>query len=283
MNFPERQDYDLFIRKLSSAVSERFPFTCFYLYGSYTRNDDFVPGRSDIDGGFIFDMEFITGRKEIGLLSTSLHTTLEEAEKRIGILPSNPGISVNFNLMDRGINRDGRFLAYDDSYTGYLKEHAIISSGPDFVKEMKGLNYKRESLRSAAYNLRKVRNGLLTYFLDLRKNPAKAQKSILSSIDNLWAMPKKLLESLGKEPEFERGAFFETFREIFPEYNDQSYRKSSELRANARSYYGVLSERNLAFNLATEILNATEEMIQAYVKRFPFPSELEMRSSSHSV
>ena len=38
---------------------------------------------------------------------------------------------------------------------------------------MTGMNYKREVLRSAAYNLRKARNGLLMHFVNLREDPLK--------------------------------------------------------------------------------------------------------------
>lgn len=275
MNFPKREHYEDFLQTLSQRL---FPGTCFYLYGSLIREEDFVPGRSDVDGGFILRTEFITPRIEAGYLSRFLNNCLRHAEKEAGLSDSDLGIRVNLNLMDSAINRDGRFLAYDNSYTDYLKENAIIVAGPDIVQEMNGMNYKRQSLESAAHNLRKVRNGLLTYFFDLRKNPERARKTSLSSINLLWSMPKKLLESLGKEVKFERGAFFETFREIFPEYDSEKYEKAFVLRKDPNYYFGVLEDMDSAFDLSLGFLNATEEMIKGYVKRFPYPTNFEVRA-----
>jgi len=273
MNFPTKTDYELFVHELSGSIN---PKICFYLYGSFTRPDDFVPGRSDLDGGFILDTEFVTPLEAVEPLSKGLAYWLNVTERRARLSHSEPGIRTNFNLMDRGINRDGRFLAYDNTYTDYLKTNARVVAGPNFVQEMNGLNYKRESLRSAAYNLRKVRNGLLTYFSDLERNPDKARRGVQSSINVLWGMPKKLLETMGKELEFKEGAFFETFKAIFPDYNKDIYGRVIDLRSNPHRFFGVLDYTDEAFLLSLDCLNATERMIEGYTRRLPFATKFEV-------
>jgi len=276
MNFPKREDYERLVQDISSKI-ERSGI-CFYLYGSFTRDSDFVPGRSDLDGGFILDANFVTSQADIVYLSHILRGCLNVAEEIAGLSSNDPGIKVNFNLMDRATNRDGRFLAYDDSYADYLKVNARIVSGPDFIQEMNGMNYKRESLRSAAYNLRKVRNGLLTYCFDLQEDPQKARRTILSSLNTLWSMPKKILDSLGKELKFEKDTFFETFETVFPEYNSALYVEARWLRKDPLKYHGILNDMDEAFNLSLEFLNATEGMVKSYIERFPSVSQLEVRT-----
>ena len=269
MNFPKKEDYEKFIHGFSGSLPKD---SCFYLYGSFIRGSDFTPGRSDLDGGIILDVDFITPFKTTLQIAKSLRHFLFLSS------PPNFELNPNFNLMTRGINREGRFLAYDDAYTDYLKENAQIVTGPDFVSEMNGMNYKRECLRSAAYNLRKVRNGLLTYFYDIERNPDKAKKTVLSSIGVLWSMPKKLLESLGKRLQFEQGAFIEPFMDIFPDYDFRDYDLASRLRKDPKEYFGVLEDRDNAFLYGIDFLNATEAMIKAYVERVPFPTKFEVNA-----
>src|SRR3989344_3182449 len=237
MKFPSLEDYEYFIQRFSDNISMRHPTTCFYIYGSFIR-EDFVPGRSDIDGGLILNSNFI--------------------------LPK----------------QDGRFLAYDDTYADFLKIKAEIHAGPDFVREMCGLNYSRDSLRSAAFNLRKVRNGLLTHFLDRGRNQEKAERNILSSTTLLFSTPKKILETIGKELVFENGAFFQAFMEIFPEYNSRQYEKAFSLRRSPQAYFGILDDMNGAFDMSIDFVNATEEMIRLYVKRFSCITQREVRTLS---
>ena len=172
MGFPRRDEYDKFMEVFANFVRTQHPSVCFYSYGSYVQGD-FVPGRSDIDGGLILDCGFVTPKDVVHDLANGLDATM---------MKTNPEIKVQFNLVDRGISKNGRFLAYDDTYTNHLKRHGRIFAGPDFVQEMNGMNYKRESLRSVAYNLRQVRNGLLSHFSDVRRDPLKARKNMLSTI-----------------------------------------------------------------------------------------------------
>ena len=281
MKIPRREHYERFIENISGLLSTLHTPVCFYLYGSYTRPHDFVPGRSDIDGGFIFNSFFALPKEEVKHLARCLDSSLIEAEEAAGISSSDPGIRPNLNLMDRGTIVDGRFLAYDDTYVNYIKVNARVVSGPDFIQEMNGMNYKRESLRSAAYNLRKARNGLLTYFVDSRKNPDKAKKSVLSSIGLFWGTPKKLLETCGiplKEIEFEKDAFFDTFKGIFPNTDVGLYERAQELRRDASTYYGILEDMPVALDLALDFLNGAEKMIQAYAEKMQYPTRFEVNS-----
>ncbi|MBS3086711.1 hypothetical protein J4422_03350 [Candidatus Pacearchaeota archaeon] len=279
MKFPSLEDYEYFIQRFSDNISMRHPTTCFYIYGSFIR-EDFVPGRSDIDGGLILNSNFILPKQEVISLAKILNESLSETELVAGLSPLDEGISASFNLMDRATNRDGRFLAYDDTYADFLKIKAEIHAGPDFVREMCGLNYSRDSLRSAAFNLRKVRNGLLTHFLDRGRNQEKAERNILSSTTLLFSTPKKILETIGKELVFENGAFFQAFMEIFPEYNSRQYEKALSLRRSPQAYFGILNDIDGAFDMSIDFVNATEEMIKLYVKRFSCITQREVRTLS---
>lgn len=273
--FPERRHYEYFVGGLSRAAVEMR--ICFFLYGSYTRPDDFIPGRSDVDGGFIFDRQFSIPQSSILPLASAFDSCFEKTEK-ITRDYSQQAIHTNFNIMDRGVNEDGRFLAYDSTYTDYLKKNAVVI-GPDFVREMRGLNYKRECVQSAAHNLRKTRNGLLTFFVDRRHNPERAKKNILSSMNVLAAMPKKLLEAQAMDFEFRKNSFFQNFREMLPDYDTGFYEKVAASRKDPAKYFGVLSQDGFrSFSFYHKCVNETEKMIEAYVRRFPKISNWEVKA-----
>lgn len=273
--FPEKRHYDEFVKNLSDASTEMK--VCFFLYGSYTRPDDFIPGRSDVDGGFILDHQFSLPQASVLPLASALDSCFEKTEK-ITRVYSNHAIHTNFNLMDRGTNSDGRFLAYDNTYTDYLKQNAVVA-GPNFLPEMRGLNYRRECIHSAAHNLRKVRNGLLTFFIDRKHNPDRARKNVLSSMNVLATMPKKLLEAQARDFEFRKNSFFLNFREMLPSYDITFYEKVAMARKIPEKYFEVLSKDIFhSFFFYHKCVNETEKMVEAYVRQFPEISKWEAKA-----
>lgn len=265
MDFPKREHYERFAEKFSDIVAHSDLNFCFYGYGSFI-NGDFIPEISDLDGGLILDCEFVTPKDFVHELAVGLEHILRETS-----------LGIQFNLMDRAINRDGRFLAYDDTYTEHLKDKANIFRGSNFLQEMNGMNYKREVLRSAAYNLRKVRNGLLMHFVNLAEDPLKARKNIFSSRKVLWDMQKKLIELATGKVVFEEKEVLDTFKKLFPDYDTGSVETALFLKKHPSYYFSVLGnhERKNAFELSKEFVTATELMIQEYVKQNPFTSYFE--------
>jgi len=267
---PSREDYQKFVEDFSDSVKRSKLETCFYLYGSFF-NEDFCPGTSsDLDGGLILDCEFVTPKDTVDKLAAALGHHLRESEV---------DLRINFNLMERGVNRDGRFLAYDDTYTDYLKKNARISSGPDFLQEMNGMNYKRGALGSTAYNLRKVRNGLLMHFVNLEEDTIRARKNIFSSRNTLCSTQKKLIELSTGEIFLRTNETFCRFKELFPNYDTKSLEEALSLKRDSENYHKVLGnlENRKSFELSKEFVTATELMIQEYVKQKPEASDFEVR------
>lgn len=261
-----REDYNTFVEELFDFLHRSNLNVCFYGYGSFIEGD-FVPEISDLDGGLILDSQFVTSKDFVHKLSARLESLLRETD-----------LKIQFNLMDRSINRDGRFLAYDDTYTKHLKEKCKIFHGPDFMQEMKGMNYKREALRSTAYNLRKVRNGLLMHFVNVEKDPLKARKNIFSSRKILWDTQKKLVELATGRVVFKEDQVFETFKRLFPNYETESLEKARYLKRNPQHYFKDLGnlESRTAFELSKEFVTATELMIKEYVKKYPSVTNYEV-------
>ena len=266
------KNYDKFVEKFSEAVRNSGGNICFYGYGSYI-NGDFVPGRSDLDGGLVLDSNFITPKAVVRNLAVGLENVLKETN--LGNENSSK-IKVQFNLMDRGINRDGRFLAYDDTYTDHLKNKARVFTGPNFLKEMTGMNYKREVLRSAAYNLRKARNGLLMHFVNLREDPLIARKNAVSCMNVLWSMQKKLIELATEEIVFRENETLNLFEKTFPEYDARYLKLALCLRTIPSYFFETFGNLENAFDLSKKFVSATELMIQTYIKKYPEVSSFEV-------
>ena len=144
------------------------------------------------------------------------------------------------------------------------------------------MNYKREVLRSTAYNLRKVRNGLLMHFVNLREDPSMARKNIFSSRKVLWDMQKKLIELATGKIVFKENEVIDTFKELFPDYDLEPVETARFLKKHPSYYFSVLGnlERRNGFELSKEFVTATELMIQEYVKRHPEVSSFEVADSS---
>ncbi len=265
------KDYQTFLYEFSFAIRSA---DCFYGYGSFF-NGSFIPGRSDLDGGIVFDCEFVIPKDVVHILALNLEDSLSRIHQ--GVNPSER-IKTQFNLTDRATNKDGRFLSYDDTYTDLLKSEGVILKSPNFLNEMNGMNYRRESLRAAAYNLREVRNGLLTYFVDLKDNPPKAKKNIYSSISNLWSMQKKLIELSQRGIVSKEDDVYNIFREIFPKYESEMLDKARQMRRNPEEYSRIFNDVGSAFTMYQEFVTAAEKMIQIYLETNPLVSNFEVRN-----
>ncbi len=177
----KNEDYDGLVRELVLGLSELEQEICFYLYGSYVRGD-YRPGVSDIDGGIILEGNYVTNKQLVKKISR----IFKEARKKYPI-------RLQFNLTERGSNKDGRFLSYDKSYTDYIKHEArtLLGNG-QWVQELNGLDFKSGTLESLAFGLRKVRNALLNWDYIEEKDEREANELAVNTFNTTIAVPKRI-------------------------------------------------------------------------------------------
>jgi hypothetical protein len=266
MRIPDAIDYRTFLREFLDEL-KLYGGVSFFTYGSHLR-DDFVAGVSDIDGFLMLDKSFITDKDLIGELATSLSSSLKR---------SNWKIKTQFNVLDRGIAKDGRFLAYSKNYVDFFKKNAVRVYGDYNLEEMNGFDYKNAELTSIAHNLHKVRQGFLyndahNYF----KKKDFYESDLKSPLKKLAQLPKQLL-NLSKGVLYqEKDNSLEEFLKEFPEYEGSFVRDVNRIMKDSVKYERFLDEEESIY-FSKECLTEMEKMIKVYVEKFPKPRENEVK------
>ena len=263
---PAKKNYDEFVNSLIESLSKNFPEICFYLYGSYIE-DRLAVGRSDIDGGIILNEDFVTDKERVLSLSKILSDSI----------PKNK-VDFHINLLDLGSSKDGRFLSYPKDYTDYFKEkcHIKILSGPNFIPNMNGLNYKAGVLESTAYNFRKLRNNLLLAINDIENNPKTFIKNSRESFKKLSSLPKKLLWLLGEEIIPVREKAYARIKDML-ETEFPILERSNDLLGKSEKFYKLTENTPQALTFYKENLTCFEKILKTYANRLPNPVNREVR------
>lgn len=264
MNLPTKEDYDNFVSSFSKKISEEFPDTCFYIYGSYSDGRcDF--GRSDIDGGLILNTDFITDKLKITNIANILNDCLNK----------NP-VKLQFNLLDRGSNKDGRFLSHTKDYVNWIKRKGEIVCGPDYIKEMRGFDFKFGEVYAAAFNFRRIRNGLL-YSINERANTRIFLDGLEKSLEGLVNLPKKLVNIKTKKLNPNREDTLKLLKEILPDIDCHFLEEVLKLFKTPERFYQRMSDWNKSLFLYKEALTSYESILKAYCSKFPTPDINEVR------
>lgn len=261
---PTKEDYKKFIDKLAKGFSKEFPCDCFYLYGSFLR-EDFCSGISDVDGGFVFSNNVVLPREKIEGLSRLLSSS---GINKIGVE------NVQFNLLDSKTSIDGRFLSYGNSYVPYLKQCIKIPAGINLVEGFNSVGYKNEILSALSMSLRKVRNFVLMQDFIEERARVKGAKSCVKS---LWDAPKRLLEISGKEFNYERRSATERFCGLFPNYDADYLKEVLKFRKLPLAYQLACESASMGKEVSFNCLNAFERMIKCYLEKFPSVSKFEAK------
>jgi len=272
MKLPTRKDYDRFVKEFSSEVARKHPNVCFYVYGSY-KDGRVDYGRSDIDGGLILNVDFVTDKHQIMDLAEILKecsgSSLRIRNKRVA----------QFNLLDRGNNRDGRFLSYTTDYTNWIKSNGRIICGPDYVREINGLDFRAGVLHSAAFNFREIRNSLFESLYNLSQNESgKFEEDLEKAMGCLLSLPKKLIFLREGKIYASRSDCIERLRKMFPDLDLSTSERVDILFKQPTQLDRFLRETGKGLVFFQEVLTAYEEMAKAYINKFPKVSDREARS-----
>jgi len=222
MKLATKKDYDNFVKEFSKRISKESPDTCLYIHGSYLDGTcDF--GRSDIDGGLILNADFVTDKIILTNIANALSCCLDKYP-----------VKLQFNLLDRGSCKDGRFLAYTTDYTDWVKEKGRIVCGPNYVKEMNGRDFKLGEVYAAAFNLRRIRNGVLYSINERSKNNKGFLEGVEKSIESLTNLPKKLAHIKTKKLDSNRENSLKILKGMLPNVNyhflEEMLKISQEIR-----------------------------------------------------
>lgn len=268
IKLPSKDDYLHFMELFPQLLSKESPNTCFYIYGAY-ENGSCNYGRSDIDGGLILDSGLITPKDEILRISKSLLDALNGSR-----------IPIEFNLLDRETCKDGRFLSYTTDYTKWIKESGRIISGPDFLSEMNGLDFKSGVLSTAAMNFSGpygVRNALLHSLIDASEEDKSFMSKISKALEKAAKFPKKLIYLREGLIVPSRKEAKDRLENILGDIDLTELDKVNALLDNPLKLYSELSNRDKAINLLASSLNCLENMISSYIKHFPNFSPRELK------
>ena len=268
MAIPNSEDYETFLREFSGELKS-FKGVSFFIYGSHLR-EDFVPGVSDIDGFMILDDNFVTNKVSIKSLANILNNSLKK---------SNTKIKAQFNILDKGMALDGRFLSYSKDYVNFFKKSAVRISGKYNLENMNGFDYKNSELISIAHNLHKVRKGFLynDFNFDSQRRDFY-EDEIKSPLKKLVQLPKQLINLSRSILIEEKNESLNEFLKEFPNYDSSFVKDVNKLMKDSIRYEEFLN-REVNLNFSLDCLTEMEKMIQVYVKKFPKPSEKEVKDN----
>lgn len=267
MGIPNSGDYETFLKEFSYEL-EDINGVSFFIYGSKLR-EDFVPGVSDLDGFLVLDDNFVTNKDTIKDLSRGLEASLRH---------SNQLIKAKFNVLDKGIAKDGRFLIYPKSFVDVFKKSAVKIYGRYDINDMASFDYKNSDLTSEAitelnsisHNLNRVRKSFLYKYANAYSEKKDFYASDADSpLKRLTQLPGQLIYlSIGVLITKKDEASQEFF-EKFSNYSDSFViNHANQIMQNPVKYNSFLeSEECFAFSL--NCLTEMERMIQAYVEKFP--------------
>ncbi|MEK6846858.1 MAG: hypothetical protein AABY16_01680 [Nanoarchaeota archaeon] len=263
----DRKTYDDFMADFTGRLKAEHPNVCFYGYGSYFRNNgDFNPdAESDIDGGLVLDSGIVTPKDKVRGLGELLADCL-----------SRNRVPVQFNLIDRESSTDGRFLSYTEDYTRYLKSRGLVVSGPDYIREMNGLDYKSGTLNSVSFDLRGVRNRNLNCLDRLEFDKETFIEDLRWVIRHVSKSPKKLVWLQGENEIITNNIqAIRRLQSILSNFDISMLMEFDGLRRVPRSDR-LWEDEERCLEFYRKGLESIEMMIKAYVDASPEITEREI-------
>ena len=255
MEIPHKEDYEKFLYEFSSGL-KYVKGISFFIYGSYMR-EDFVPGISDLNGFLILNDFFITNKSSLTALSSIRVNALENSNNRI---------KTKFNVLDKGIAEDGRFLVYSADYVDFLKKNAVKKYGEYNLENMNGDNYDNAEQVSILNNLNDIRKG---FFYNEVKSYSNKKDFYESAIKKFVMLPKQLINLSKNELIEKKEESLETFLKEFPEYKEIPVLKTVQSLIIDPVKYESFLESEACFSFSLECLTEMEKMIKVYVEKFP--------------
>ncbi|MBU0957664.1 MAG: hypothetical protein KKF56_02535 [Nanoarchaeota archaeon] len=268
LEMPPIEAYKNFMIDFTRGLETHHPDVCFYHYGSGCRGEWSPEKGSDVDGGLILDEGVRTDKSKV----LDISRMLRDCHRK------NP-IPLQLNLNDRQTVVDGRFLSYTRDYLDHFERESEIVCGPDFLGEAKGFDYKSGPLYSAAFNLRKLRNRLLSLYDTLENGPHEFEENLLTSIGHAVKFPKKLIWLRGRDDIVT--SFPESLKvlreDVLPSFDVSLLEKLNSFRNIPLLNQLFKADLETCVQLYCQSCEAVEELVGAYIERYPEVSDRELR------
>jgi hypothetical protein len=257
---PVAENYLRFMERFVSGLKEH-PDVSFYGFGSYTDGRR-VFGNADIDGFLVLPGEVVSDKVKVRDISEILAKALKR----------NP-VGVQLNLLDLESGRDGRFVSYTEDYTEFLKRNAVLFSGPEVVNQLRGFYFKSGILYSGSFNFcgpGGVRNTAL-HVIDYLQNPqVHFEARVQAALDKVCKFPKKLLILINGDIVSCRHASQRRLEGILGEIDYDKLTMLNQLFDNPAELDRRLNDSSEnVIGLLYEGLELMEQMVSAYIRRFP--------------
>lgn len=264
---PARKDYERAVNDFGNFL-KGYVGVCFYVYGSFARGGcDY--GRSDIDGGLIFDGKAETDKRVILDIAYAL-------DEFVGA----SGVRTSFNLIDRTTSSDGRFLSYSRAYTEYIRKFGKVISGPDYRKDLNGLDFVNDELRTLARNFcgpHGMRSALLYSSVSARDGTFVERAE--DAFEKAVKIPKKLILLREGDLVTRRDKALDEVGNTFGVDVDV-LRRVSNMMGAPRKFYNFIENpqrRTEVISLLADSLGCVERLITKYLEMFPDVSKEEAR------
>ena len=255
MEIPHKEDYEKFLYEFSDGLKS-IKGISFFIYGSYLR-DDFVPGVSDLNGFIVLNDSFVANKNSIITLAKNRVNALEHSNNRI---------KTKFNILDKGIASDGRFLVYSADYVDFLKKNAVKKYGEYNLEDMVGSNYESAEQVSIFNNLNDIRKG---FFYNQVNSYSNKKDFYEAAIKKLSQLPKQLIKLSQDKLIEKKDESLETFLKEFPKYKNNPIIKTVQSLMIDPVNYESFLESEGCFSFSLDCLSEMERMLQVYVEKFP--------------
>jgi len=265
MDLPVKEDYERFLEEFSEDVKDFSVVSCFYTYGSVgSKRCDY--GRSDIDGGLILSEGVVSNKDCLLELSLLLADSV----------PENLFSKVHLKVSDEVSNHDGRFVSFTRDFVEHF-EGAHIRAGLNYLRGISLLDYKAGILDEAAMHLSKIRGQLLYFALNCKNlgESRLGRKIMLEKRVGVLEKVSKLPMKLVYLQTDEQGVVEDRIESknrlggILEDFDFSKLDKINRLLKEPRKLYRLLENEDKALGILECSVKCFEEMVQAYIDKFP--------------
>ena len=261
---PKKEDYEKFMNELVKRLKKLGDNgLSLMLYGSYVRGD-YNPGRSDIDAVLTFPHDVVIDKDFMHEVSS---TICQSAKGQNGV--SFPLELFQVSPLDITTIRDGRFNSYTIDYCDYFNSAGKIVVGPDYRKDMNGLETKTGESSTISHNLRKIRISLLSAEYNKREDYEKFLKGFNGTLNAASSSSKQVLYSIDKGLRENRFSPLKEISKYLPEINVEPLERVKELYHNPAELDKLYRNPAELMKVWNSTASFFEECIKAYIKKYP--------------
>ncbi|MBT3297586.1 hypothetical protein HN385_01560 [archaeon] len=255
---PKEENYVDFMEKLTSGLKElNLPNVALMIYGSYVRKD-YNLGRSDIDSVWIFNDNIIINKENLLSCSEILAYAL-----------AGNNVPFQVTVSDLRTMQDGTFNSYNSSFKDYFESEGKFLIGQNYLSQFTYAEYKHPEQNPLAFNLRKIRNGLLFSNHYLKKDKKTFVEKFNSSLNSTSRASKQIMFMYDDKLRVNRFSAVEAIATEFPEVDVGPLKKIKYLFNNLLELDKMYHDTPGMLELYCDSLTTFEQMVKAYLDRTP--------------